>query len=70
MRGFIATLAAATTLYCVALTPTHAEEAGPVQVTSGIKYELIARWDVDRLNKILQVDIQKFAGVTVTDVTP
>lgn len=66
MRGFIATLAAATTLCSVTLTPAHAEDTGPVQVTSGIKYELIARWDVDRLNKILQTDIPVFAGVKVT----
>src|ERR1700684_2364088 len=28
-------------------------EAAPVQVTSGISYVSIGRWDVDRLNRIL-----------------
>lgn len=39
-------------------------QSGPVTaVASGVTYELIARWDMDRLNKILQSDTQKFSGV-------
>ena len=30
------------------------------------KYELIARWDVERLNRILQTDMPKFAGIPVS----
>ncbi|WP_026191485.1 alpha/beta hydrolase family protein [Methylosinus sp. LW4] len=41
----------------------------PVEVSSGVKYELVARWDVHRLNQILQTDTPKFAGVKV-DYTP
>lgn len=39
---------------------------GAVQVSSGIRYELIARWDVQRLDRILQTDIPTFAGIPVT----
>src|SRR6187397_2097454 len=38
----------------------------PVQVTSGVQYQLLARWDVDRLNQILQVDTPKFSGISIT----
>lgn len=50
-------------IFCVFCDGTA---GGPVQVTSGVKYELIARWDVARLNRILQGDIQKFSGIPVT----
>jgi pimeloyl-ACP methyl ester carboxylesterase len=30
------------------------------------KYELIGRWDVERLNRILQTDMPKFAGIPVS----
>jgi pimeloyl-ACP methyl ester carboxylesterase len=36
-----------------------------VEVSNGVSYELIARWDVDRLNKILNVDTPAFSGVDV-----
>ncbi|SHJ83667.1 Serine aminopeptidase, S33 [Roseomonas rosea] len=39
---------------------------GPVQVSSGLQYELLQRWDVDKLNHILQVDTPAFAGIPVT----
>ena len=38
----------------------------PVQVTSGVQYQLLARWDVDRLNQILQVDTPKFSEISIT----
>lgn len=37
----------------------------PIKVSDGITYELIGRWDVDRLNKILTVDTPAFSGVNV-----
>ncbi|SFU06175.1 alpha/beta hydrolase fold [Kosakonia arachidis] len=37
----------------------------PINVSDGITYELIGRWDVDRLNKILTVDTPAFSGVNV-----
>ncbi|MBL8582705.1 MAG: alpha/beta hydrolase, partial [Rhizobiaceae bacterium] len=48
---------------------THAnaqENAGPVSVSSDIRYEFIARWEIDRLNQILSTDFPKFAGIDVT----
>lgn len=67
MRRFIASLAFAGLLSGTSLSPAAAQQTGPIQVSSGIKYEFLARWDVDRLNKIMQVDMPKFAGVTVTN---
>ena len=47
------------------VTPTLAQQSGPVQVSSGVSYELIGRWDAAKLNQILTVDTPKFFGVTV-----
>lgn len=47
-------------------SPALAEQNATIQVASGVKYELLARWDVDRLNKILKTDTPTFAGITVT----
>jgi pimeloyl-ACP methyl ester carboxylesterase len=43
-----------------------AAQATPVKVASGVQYELIGRWDVARLNRILTTDTPKFAGITVS----
>jgi dienelactone hydrolase len=43
-----------------------AQPSDPVAVSSGVSYSYIDRWDVDRLNRILQVDTPKFSGVSVT----
>ncbi|MGJ4892767.1 acetylxylan esterase [Bradyrhizobium sp. HKCCYLRH3099] len=45
---------------------SRAQDKGVVRVTSDVSYEFLARWDVERLNKILTVDTPKFAGVQVT----
>lgn len=37
-----------------------------VSVSSGISYQLIGRWDVDKLNQILTKDTPAFAGITET----
>lgn len=42
-----------------------ADDTAPVQVTSGIKYEFLARWDTDRLNQILTDEMPKFSGFDV-----
>ena len=42
-----------------------ASRNAPEQVSSGVKYEFLARWDVHRLNQILETDTPKFAGVRV-----
>lgn len=34
-------------------------------VASGVRYQLIGRWDVDRLNAILQKDTPAFSGVQI-----
>jgi pimeloyl-ACP methyl ester carboxylesterase len=49
----------------LALTPAAlAEEL--VQVGPGVTYEFLERWNADRLNTILTVDMPKFAGIPVT----
>lgn len=47
-----------------AFTPAHATD-GPVRIASGVQYEPLGRWDVDKLNRILTVDTPRFAGVDV-----
>src|SRR5690606_3743582 len=42
-----------------------AQGSGPVQVSSGVQYELIGRWDADKLNKVLTDQASKFFGVSV-----
>nr|HML27834.1 alpha/beta hydrolase [Hyphomicrobium sp.] len=44
----------------------HARENAAVQVSSGISYELIGRWDADKLNQILKVDAPKFFGTAIS----
>lgn len=39
---------------------------GPVAVASGVTYEFLARWDVDKLNRILTTDTPAFAGIPVS----
>jgi pimeloyl-ACP methyl ester carboxylesterase len=46
-----------------------AQDGAPVPVTSGVSYQLIERWDVDRLNHILTVDTPAFSGFQV-EYTP
>ncbi|WP_315786253.1 MULTISPECIES: alpha/beta hydrolase family protein [unclassified Bradyrhizobium] len=43
-----------------------AQDKAAVRVTSDVSYEYLARWDVERLNKILTVDTPRFAGITVS----
>lgn len=58
--------------FCLLLTalvqgrPADAQESRVIRVSPDIQYEFIARWDVERLNKILQVDTPNFAGIPVT----
>jgi len=46
--------------------PSIAQEKGPVRVASGVQYEFLDRWDVSRLNQILEAETPKFAGIPVT----
>ncbi len=43
-----------------------AQTTGPVAVASGVTYEFLARWDVDKLNRILTTDTPAFAGIPVS----
>lgn len=52
-------------LLVLSLSATLAQ-AGSVRVASGVQYELIGRWDADKLNHILTVDTPAFAGIPVT----
>ena len=52
-----------------AQTPATAQAQGPVSVNSGVSYELLGRWDADRLNRILTTDTPAFAELRV-DYTP
>ncbi|WP_083591711.1 prolyl oligopeptidase family serine peptidase [Aurantimonas sp. 22II-16-19i] len=52
-------------LYLLGLSPALAAEQEPVQLSPGIKYEFLALWDGDRLNKILKTDTPAFSGIDV-----
>lgn len=54
-------------LLLAGVAPSSAQTSGngAVQVRSGVSYELIGRWDADRLNRILTVDTPKFFGTTI-----
>jgi pimeloyl-ACP methyl ester carboxylesterase len=56
-------------LLAIAVAPAAASAqtaaARAVSVTSGVRYELIGRWDVARLNRILTTDTPKFFGIDV-----
>lgn len=56
----------AAVLFVLGISPSFAAQNGPIDVSNGIKYEFLARWDVDQLNKILKVDTPEFAGITVS----
>jgi dipeptidyl aminopeptidase/acylaminoacyl peptidase len=45
--------------------PAMAQDKGAIHVSSDVQYELIGRWDADKLNKVLTDDTPKFFGVTV-----
>lgn len=60
-------------LATVSGAPAQAAEPEPKAHTtesavlaSGVRYEFLARWDTERLNRILQTDIPSFAGTRVT----
>ncbi len=43
----------------------HAQQNAPIGVASGVSYQFIARWDVARLNAILNEEMPKFSGLGV-----
>ncbi|WP_246520077.1 alpha/beta hydrolase family protein [Ancylobacter lacus] len=48
-----------------ALAPSRADETSPVSVASGVSYQYLTTWPVERLNHILTVDTPAFFGTTV-----
>lgn len=44
----------------------RAQESGTVQVSSGVSYQFLGRWDAAKLNQVLKVDAPKFFDVNVT----
>ncbi|MBN9019009.1 MAG: alpha/beta fold hydrolase [Rhizobiales bacterium] len=45
--------------------PAAAADAAPIAVPSGVSYELIGRWDIDTLDRILTVDSPKYFGISL-----
>lgn len=55
--------------FALAPPPADAQDDRPVEVAAGVSYQYLDRWDVGRLNQILDVDTPQFAGVDV-DYSP
>lgn len=51
--------------YAVATLPAKGQSTRPKTIAGDTQYELVAHWEVARLNAILTSDIPKFAGITV-----
>lgn len=66
MRVLVRTFAVVLIATVFAPLCARAQDATPVKVASGVTYQLIGRWDVEQLNRILQSDTPKFAGIAVT----
>lgn len=64
-RRVLLALGAAAGLALMSPASLRAEEP-VITVSSGISYQLIGRWDVDKLNQILTKDTPAFAGITET----
>jgi pimeloyl-ACP methyl ester carboxylesterase len=50
---------------CTLAAPAWAQDKVPVEVAAGVSYEFLARWDVPKLNQILQTDTPAFTGLKV-----
>lgn len=50
---------------CMLAAPAWAQDKVPVEVAAGVSYEFLARWDVPKLNQILQADTPAFTGLKV-----
>ncbi len=65
MQNFVRVLTIALLVTGAATVPALAQNKGVIHVSSDVQYELIGRWDADKLNKVLTDDTPKFFGVTV-----
>jgi pimeloyl-ACP methyl ester carboxylesterase len=52
-------------LFGATIAEAAADDTVPVQVSSGVSYELLGRWEVDRLNAFLSGEMAKFSGIEV-----
>lgn len=67
MTVLIRVLAVLAMCFAVPLASAVAQTpSGPASVGTGVQYEFLARWDVERLNRILTTDTPVFAGIPVT----
>ena len=66
MVNLIARFALVGALLAAFLPPAVAQGSAATQVGPGVSYQFLERWDVDRLNRILQVDTPAFAGIPVS----
>ncbi|MCX5514416.1 alpha/beta hydrolase [Kaistia algarum] len=64
LAGSVA-IALASPAVVLAAEATPAAQAAPIAVPSGVSYELIGHWDVDKLNQILNADAPKFFNIAV-----
>ncbi|RAI57312.1 alpha/beta hydrolase [Roseicella frigidaeris] len=53
----------------LASAPATAQPEAAQQAPGGVDYRLVARWDIEQLNRILSVDTPAFAGLSV-DYSP
>lgn len=58
--------AVAVALLIVCFCGPAAAQEKPVAAAAGVQYELLGRWDVERLNKILTEETPAFAGIPVS----
>lgn len=66
MRLLLIVAFALSMLSAGALTPVAAQ-SGPVAVASGsVSYEFLERWDVDKLNRVLSVEMPSFSAASPT----
>ncbi|WP_207778775.1 alpha/beta hydrolase family protein [Kaistia algarum] len=69
LLGFVGSLAVALVAISASPGAACAADVAPIAVPSGVSYELIGRWDVDKLNQILTVDAPKLFNIAVPYTT-
>ncbi len=63
--ALFAVLAASALIALASPATALAAEPAPIAVSTGVSYELIGRWDVDKLNQILTVDTPRIFSLSV-----
>ncbi|MDU0342628.1 alpha/beta hydrolase family protein [Bosea rubneri] len=62
----LAAAAAGSPLQAQSPAPSRAQEAGWTRIAGGVEYQLLGRWDVEKLDRILTTDTPVFAGIPVS----